>query len=99
MDLPAELRLKEEALPKVPPWDVPPGRFRPDDELLAFLEGLGLCRIKQRSARTIRRILGHPANPSRHNPEVGIMKRVVSGGPAHGLGSPKAVPALRIQSR
>jgi len=40
MYLHADLRLKEEALSKVPPLDVPPGRFRPDDELLAFLEGL-----------------------------------------------------------
>jgi integrase/recombinase XerD len=40
MYLHADLRLKEEALSKVTPWDVPPGRFRPDDELLAFLEGL-----------------------------------------------------------
>ena len=36
----ADLRLKEKALSKVTPLDVPPGRFRPDDELLAFLEGL-----------------------------------------------------------
>jgi integrase/recombinase XerD len=36
----ADLRQKEEALAKVTPSDVPPGRFRPDDELLAFLEGL-----------------------------------------------------------
>ncbi len=36
----ADLRQKEEALAKVPPSDLPPGRFRPDDELLAFLEGL-----------------------------------------------------------
>jgi integrase/recombinase XerD len=40
MYLHADLRLKEEALSKVPPLDVPPGRFRPEDELLAFLEGL-----------------------------------------------------------
>jgi site-specific recombinase XerD len=40
MYLQADLRLKEEALGKVTPLDVPPGRFRPDDELLAFLEGL-----------------------------------------------------------
>ena len=36
----ADLRQKEEALAKVTPLDMPPGRFRPDDELLAFLEGL-----------------------------------------------------------
>jgi integrase/recombinase XerD len=40
MYLHADLRLKEEALSKMTPLDVPPGRFRPDDELLAFLEGL-----------------------------------------------------------
>ena len=31
---------RKRALAKVPPSDLPPGRFRPDDELLAFLEGL-----------------------------------------------------------
>jgi integrase/recombinase XerD len=36
----ADLRQKEEAIAKVTPLDMPPGRFRPDDELLAFLEGL-----------------------------------------------------------
>jgi len=36
----SDLRQKEEALAKVTPLDMPPGRFRPDDELLAFLEGL-----------------------------------------------------------
>jgi hypothetical protein len=46
MSLHADLRLKEEALSRVTPLDVPPGRFRPADEPLAFLEGLGLCRIR-----------------------------------------------------
>src|SRR5262249_4802409 len=73
----ADLRLKEAALSKVTPSDVPPGRFRPDDELWACLEGRGLCRIKQRSPRTIRRISRHSANPSRHNPGVGIMTQIV----------------------
>jgi site-specific recombinase XerD len=40
MYLHADLRQKEEALAKVTPSDLPPKRFRPDDELLAFLEGL-----------------------------------------------------------
>jgi integrase/recombinase XerD len=40
MYLHADLRQKEEALAKVTPLEVLPGRFRPDDELLAFLEGL-----------------------------------------------------------
>jgi integrase/recombinase XerD len=45
MSLHADLRLKEEALSEVTLSDVPPGRFRSDDELLAFLEGLGSCRV------------------------------------------------------
>jgi integrase/recombinase XerD len=40
MYLHADIRLKEEALEKVTPLDMPLGRFRPDDELLAFLEDL-----------------------------------------------------------
>jgi len=40
MYLHADLRLKEEALSRMTKLDVPPGRFRPDDKLLAFLEGL-----------------------------------------------------------
>ena len=40
MYLHADLRLKEQALSRITPVDVKPGRYRPDDELLAFLEGL-----------------------------------------------------------
>jgi integrase/recombinase XerD len=40
MYLHADLRLKEEALSKITPLEVKPGRFRPDDKLLAFLEDL-----------------------------------------------------------
>ena len=40
MYLHADLRMKEEALSKVTPLDVKPGRSRPDDKLLAFLEDL-----------------------------------------------------------
>ena len=36
----ADLRIKEEALARTTSFDVKPGRFRPDDELLAFLERL-----------------------------------------------------------
>jgi hypothetical protein len=46
MSLHADLRLKEEALSEMTPLDVPPGRFWSDDELLAFLEGLGLWRVR-----------------------------------------------------
>ena len=36
----ADMRLKEKALARVAAPDVPTGRFKPDDQLLAFLEGL-----------------------------------------------------------
>jgi integrase/recombinase XerD len=40
MYLHADMRLKEEALARMTPLGAQPGRFRPDDQLLAFLEGL-----------------------------------------------------------
>ena len=36
----ADMRMKEKALARVAAPAIPPGRFRPDDQLLAFLEGL-----------------------------------------------------------
>lgn len=36
----ANLQMKEQALAKTTPLDIPPGRYRPDDELLAFLKSL-----------------------------------------------------------
>ena len=36
----ADLALKERALARVAPIDVKPGRYRPTDTLLAFLDGL-----------------------------------------------------------
>lgn len=36
----ADMNLKEQVLAKTSPLDVPPGRYRPDDRLLAFLESL-----------------------------------------------------------
>jgi len=40
MYLHADLRLKEKALARTTPLGTKPGRFRPDDQLLAFLESL-----------------------------------------------------------
>jgi len=37
----ADLAIKQQALAKTKPLDSAPGRYRPPDELLAFLEGLG----------------------------------------------------------
>jgi integrase len=36
----ANLQMKEQALAKTTPLDVSPGRYVPDDELLAFLKNL-----------------------------------------------------------
>ena len=36
----ADLAIKERALALVAPTDIKPGRYRPTDTLLAFLEGL-----------------------------------------------------------
>jgi integrase len=36
----ADMKLKEKALSRPPPLGVKPGRYRPDDQLLAFLESL-----------------------------------------------------------
>lgn len=38
--LQASMAIKEQALEKTSPVDVPPGRYRPDDELLVFLSAL-----------------------------------------------------------
>ena len=38
--LAADLTMKEEALERTAPHSVPPGRYRPDDQLLAFLQSL-----------------------------------------------------------
>jgi len=40
MYLHADMRLKEQALARTTPPDVKPGRYRPPDQLLAFLERL-----------------------------------------------------------
>jgi site-specific recombinase XerD len=36
----ADMKLKEKALSRTPPLGVKPGRYRPDDQLLTFLESL-----------------------------------------------------------
>jgi site-specific recombinase XerD len=40
MYLHADMRLKEQALSRTQPLDARPGRYRPNDKLLAFLENL-----------------------------------------------------------
>ena len=36
----ADIQLKEKAMARTRPIKAPPGRYRPDDKLLAFLEAL-----------------------------------------------------------
>jgi len=48
MYLHANLALKEQALAKTTPSNVRPGRYKPEDKLLAFLKRLSLCRVPKR---------------------------------------------------
>jgi hypothetical protein len=58
MYLHADLTIKERALARTAPASVPPGRYRPADPLLAFLEGLLLCRPRQRPELAEARLVG-----------------------------------------
>jgi len=58
----ADLTLKERALACTTPPEVTPGRYRAPDALLAFLDGLRLCRPSR----------GDPASPM---PRLGITRR------------------------
>src|SRR5271170_3902061 len=40
----ADMKLKEQALSRSPPLGVKPGRYRPDDQLLAFFDSPPLSR-------------------------------------------------------
>jgi len=44
--LDADLEIKERALARLTPPRTPKRRFKADDQLLAFLKGLGLCRVE-----------------------------------------------------
>ena len=45
----ADMTIKQRALELTTPPSAPPGRYRPVDPLLAFLEGLQLCRAPDAS--------------------------------------------------
>jgi len=64
----ADLKLKEKALARTSPPKTKTGRYRPPDKLLAFLEGLGLCRPPDTRER------GRQGTPGgrRHNRGPGI---------------------------
>ena len=65
----AELELKEEALAKTTPMQVASARFRPDDEILAFLNSLWLFRGRRTGTHEHRQVPLSTGN----NPELGIM--------------------------
>jgi hypothetical protein len=71
----ADLAIKERALARTTPAETQPGRFRPTDKLLAFLEALWLCRVHHSDHR----LPGRFGHAGRHNPELGIMH----GAPLH----------------
>jgi len=58
----ADLTLKERALARTTPPGVTPGRYRAPDALLAFLDGLRLCRLSR-------------ADPTSPTPPLGITRR------------------------
>ena len=64
----ADLTLKEKALARTSPPTTKTGRYRPPDKLLAFLEGLGLCRSPDMRERGRQ---GFPGD-RRHNRGPGI---------------------------
>ena len=64
----ADLKLKEKALARTSPPKTKTGRYRPPDKLLAFLEGLGLCRSPDTRERGRQGIPGG----RRHNRGPGI---------------------------
>jgi len=73
MYLHADLRQKEEALAKVTPLKVKPGRFRPDDKLLAFLETSDYAATSIKEPARFAGVFCSTCEPSRHNPGRGIM--------------------------
>ena len=64
----ADLKLKEKALARTSSPTMKTGRYRPPDKLLAFLEGLGLCRSSDMRERGRQ---GFPGG-RRHNRGPGI---------------------------
>jgi len=69
MYLRADMKMKEAALSRTTSFRGPRGRYRPEGELLAFLEALCLCRCGQPDRRWA------SAKPAadRHNRDVGMM--------------------------
>ena len=64
----ADLALKERAIARTAPQDTTPGRYQRADDILAFLDGLSLCRTLL-SVIAARRVL---PSTGRHNGEVRI---------------------------
>ena len=76
----ADLKLKEKALARTASPKTKTGRYRPPDKLLAFLEGLGLCRSPDTRERGRQGIPGD----RRHNRGLGIRSSSLSTPADHG---------------
>lgn len=81
MYLHADMTIKQRALERTAPLDTPVGRYQPPDTLLAFLEGLQLCR--QPVPTTPKP--GPLRSPTRHSHARGIVVDVSGVGGAEGL--------------
>jgi site-specific recombinase XerD len=74
----ADMTIKERALARTTPPSVKPGRYRPPDSLLAFLESLRLSRPgPPKTSQDTRAATapGRPRRTSRDNPRIGINRR------------------------
>ena len=64
----ADLAFKERAIARTAPQDTTPGRYQPADDILAFLDGLCLCRTFPAPGENRRAL----PPQGRHNGEVRI---------------------------
>ncbi len=72
----ADMRMKEKALARVAAPATPSGRFRPDDQLLAF-QGSDYAELPHGQCRENQLL----AEAMRHNPDHGIMPEFMKSGP------------------
>jgi integrase/recombinase XerD len=70
----ADMRLKEKALARVASTNARPGRYRPDDALLSFLNRSDYAEWQRRFAR----VFARESRSARHNTWFGIMAKLVT---------------------
>lgn len=64
----ADPRIKEKAMERTRPVDVPPGRHQPEEQIIAFLESLCQCRKAGRRSERNQQV----ANNTRHSWKLGM---------------------------